>query len=119
MELLKETNLLNTMSKLLHFVLQIIIEFYVNLSKDMGNLASPNFQRMIVRGHTFEFSPSIIYQYLSCPDVLDNEIEVLEIDPMVSFITRGKVKTWLYKYNLHSSYLTFRYSISHKIAMCN
>ena len=105
-ELLKETSLLNTLSKLPTFVLQIVIEFYVNLSKDMGNPASPNFQRMIVRGHTFEFSPSIIYQYLSCLDVPDNEVEVPEIDPMVSIIIRGKVKTWSYKYNLHSSYLT-------------
>ena len=51
-ELLRETNLLDIVSKLLPFVSQIVLEFYVNLSKDMRNLANPNFQRKIVWGHT-------------------------------------------------------------------
>ena len=38
---------------------------------------------------------------------------------MVSLITGGKVITWLYKYNLPFSHLTSKYSILHKIAMCN
>ena len=42
-ELLGETNLLGTISKLPPFVLQIILEFYVNLFKDMGNPVSLNF----------------------------------------------------------------------------
>ena len=62
-ELLGETNLLGTISKLPPFVLQIILEFYVNLFKDMGNPVSLNFQKTAVRGHSFEFSPSIINMY--------------------------------------------------------
>ena len=91
----------------------------MNLSKDMGNPASLNFQKTTVRGHVFMFSPNIINQYWECDDVPENEEEVLEIDPTVSLIIRGKVLMWLYKYNLHSSHLTSRYSILHKIVMCN
>ena len=50
-EFLDETNLLDIVSKLHPFVAHIVLEFYVNLSKDMGNPASPNFQQTIVRGH--------------------------------------------------------------------
>ena len=108
-ELLRETNLLDIMSKLPP----------LNLLKDMGNPTSPNFQQTIVRGHTFEFFHSIINQHLDCPNIPDNEIEVPEIDPMVSVITRGKVRTWPCKYNFRSSHLTSKYFILHKISMCN
>ena len=77
----------------------------MNMSKDMGKLASLNFQRTIMWGHTFEFSPSIINQYWNCPDVPNNEVEAPGTDPMVFVITGGKVRTWPYKYNLCSSYL--------------
>ena len=42
-ELLGKTNLLSTVSKLPPFVSQIMLEFYVNLSKDMGDPSNPNF----------------------------------------------------------------------------
>ena len=57
----------------------------------MGNPASPNFQKTMVRGITFDFSHSIINQHWECTDVLEEEEEVLEIDPMVLVITKGKV----------------------------
>ena len=54
----------------------------------MGNPASPNFQKTMVRGRTFDFSHSIINQYWECTDVPEEEEEeVLEIDPMVLVIT--------------------------------
>ena len=62
-DLLGEKNLLGTVSKLPHFMPQIVHELYVNLSKDIGEPASPNFQWTIVRGHSFEFFPSIINHY--------------------------------------------------------
>ena len=93
-ELLGETNLLGTALKLPTFMSQIILEFYVNLSKDMGNQTSPNFQKMMVRGHTFDFSHSIINQYWECTDVLEEEEEVLKIDPMVLVIIGGKVRSY-------------------------
>ena len=118
-ELLWETNLSSTVSKLPPFVSQIVLEFYVNLSKDMGDPSSSNFRKATMQGYWFKFSPSIINQYWECEDFLDDEIEVPETDPMVSVITRGKVRTSPQKYNLCSSHLTSRYSFLHKIAMRN
>ena len=69
MELLGEMNLLGFVSKLRPFVTQIVLEFYVNLSKDMEYPANPNFQRTVVWGHTFSFFPSIINQYWECKDI--------------------------------------------------
>ena len=42
-----------------------------------------------------------------------------EINPMVSVIIGGKVRSWPYKFQLLSSHLTSKYSNLHKIAMCN
>ena len=42
-ELLEETNMLGTVSKMPPFVPHIVLEFYVNLSKDMGDPSSLNF----------------------------------------------------------------------------
>ena len=92
------TNLLGTISKLPPFVSQIILEFYVNLSKDMGNLASPNFQRQRCEDILLTFSPSIINQYWECTDILEEEEEVHEIDLMVSVIIGGKIQSWPYKF---------------------
>ena len=100
-ELLGETNPHGTVSKLPPFVSRIILEFYVNLSKDIRNPARLNFQKTIVRGHTFDFSSSIINQYWECTDVREEEEEeeeVPEIDPMVSVIAGGKVRSWPYKF---------------------
>ena len=61
-ELLMETNLLRAMSKLPPFVSQIVLEFYVNLSEDMGDPSSSNFQKETMQGYMFKFSPIIINQ---------------------------------------------------------
>ena len=58
----------------------------MNLSKDMGNPASLNFQKTVVRGHKFEFSLSIINQYWECDDVPKDEEKVLKIYLMVFVI---------------------------------
>ena len=93
-EFLGETNLLSTMSKLPPFVSHIVLEFYVNLLKDIREPSSLNFQKATVWAYRFEFSPSIINQYWECDDVPDDEIEVSDIDLMVSVIIRRKVRTW-------------------------
>ena len=52
----------------------------------MGNPASPNFQKTMVRGHYFDFSISIINQYKECIDFPKEEEEFPNIDLMVSVI---------------------------------
>ena len=61
----------------------------MNLSKDTGKPTNSNFQLTIVWGHSFEFSPSIINYYWNCFDILDNEVKVLETNPMV-FVIIGR-----------------------------
>ena len=108
--------MLGTVSKLPLFVSQFVLEFYANLSKEIGD---PNSKRNIVRGHTFQFSPSIINQCWECDDVPEKKVEISATDPMVSVITGGKVRTWPPRYNIRASHLTSRYYILYKMAMCN
>ena len=68
MELLGTMNLLDTITKLLPFVKTIVLEFYSNLKKVVGDPTSPDFYKVYVRGHWFDFSPTILNAYLGCPD---------------------------------------------------
>ena len=64
----------------------IVLEFYAKLSKDMEDPISPNIQRTVVWGHSFELSQNIINYYWECEDISKDEVEILETNPMVSVI---------------------------------
>ena len=48
-ELLGKKNMLGTVSKMPSFVPQIVLEFYMNLSKNTGDPASPNFKKRLCK----------------------------------------------------------------------
>ena len=62
-ELLGETNLLDIVSKLPPFRAADCPRVICELVEGHRKSTSSNFQQTIVRGHTFEFFPSIINQY--------------------------------------------------------
>ena len=82
------------------------------MKKGMGNPTSPEFHKVFERGHRFDFSPSIINQYLSCPDPEGPSATVF-------VLTKGKYSSWPKNNNLHFSILSTRYSILHKIGVYN
>ena len=47
-----------------------MLDFHANLTKGMGDPMSPDFQKVFLRGHHFDFSPSIINLFLQCPDLM-------------------------------------------------
>ena len=67
-ELLEETNLLAFFHTLGPFVKHIVLDFYANLTKGMDDPMSPDFQKVLMRNHYFDFSPTIINQFIQCPD---------------------------------------------------
>ena len=58
-------NLLDTVTKLPPFVKTVVLEFYSNLTKGIGDPTYLDFQKVYVRGHQFDFSPRILNAYLS------------------------------------------------------
>ena len=65
-EHLEEVNLLSSFRTLGPFMKHIVLDFYVNLRKWMGEQTSPEFQKVHVRGHCLDFYPSIINEFLQC-----------------------------------------------------
>ena len=46
------------------YVPRIVREFYANLSEDVDSKGKPEFQRVFMRGHVYDFSPKVICDYL-------------------------------------------------------
>ena len=45
------------------FVPRIVREFYANLFEDVDCEGKPTFQKVFLRGHVYEFSPKVIYDF--------------------------------------------------------
>ena len=46
------------------YVPRIVREFYANLSEDVDSEEKPEFQKVFVKGHVYEFFPKAICDYL-------------------------------------------------------
>ena len=96
----------------------IVLDFYVNLRKGMGDSTSLAFQKVLVQGHCFVFSTSIINQFLQCSDPVGPQ-PIPDLRKMVSMLTYGKLSSLPTSRNLASVDLSIRYSIVHKIDIYN
>ena len=81
------------MHKLGSFGTPIIMEFYANLSKDIGDPATSSFGKTMVQGFEFEFYPKVINQFWECQDP-SKDLEVPEVSILVSTLTAGQLKKW-------------------------
>ena len=75
---------------------------------------SPDFQKVLVHGHLFDFSPSIINQFLQCPNPVGPQ-PISDLQDVVSVLTHGKLLSWPAKGNLPLVDLSLRYCILHKM----
>ena len=117
-ELLGTLNFLDIVTKVPLFVKIVVMEFYSNLTKGMGDPTSPDFQKVYVRGHQFDFLPSILNAYLGCPNPKGPIIQP-PVHQVVSVIIGGKLSSWPAKGNVPSSILSTKFCILHKIIIYN
>ena len=73
---------------------------------------------MYVRGHRFDFSPSILNNYLGCHDHEGPMIQPV-IQRVVLVITKDRYSAWPDKGNGPSFVLSTKFSILHKIGIFN
>lgn len=66
-DFLKEKGLIGTVTKPSGFVDTVVHEFYSNLTSYIRGSSSPRYCKVYVRCHVFEFSPTMINNYLECP----------------------------------------------------
>ena len=106
-----------------HYNKDIVLEFYANLKFDISDVTSPNYQKVTVRSHVFDFSPKLISDYLNCKSVKSQrkrELDVLlDMNQFILELTAQAVSVWPSKNKVQSSILSVKYSALHKIALTN
>ena len=57
----------STISNIPRFVTKVVHKFYANLIDNIIVEGEASFEKVFVRGHIYEFSPRVIYEYLNIP----------------------------------------------------
>ena len=55
----------STISNIPRFVTKVVHKFYANLGDNIVVQGEPQFEKVFVRGHIYEFSPRVICEYLN------------------------------------------------------
>ncbi|XP_073131770.1 uncharacterized protein [Henckelia pumila] len=121
-DLLLKENLMLTVTKPNSYVMDIVYEFYENLSQQSSVAGSPFYHMVYVRGHVFDFSPAIIDEYFGrshaesddlCEYIPDTYIDLDEVaTELIGVPTKWESRP-------RSSTLTSKYAILSRIGLCN
>ena len=98
------------------YVPSIVREFYANLSEDVDSEGKPEFQKVFVRGHVYDFSSKIICDYLK---ILLYDFQKDYDMNVIAFELLGMGIKWPRKKTLKVFNLTLKYASLHKEAMSN
>ena len=116
-EFFEKHKLLISITKILLFVKQVVMEFYANLATGMFDPSSEKYGKAIVRGVTFEFTPAIINAYLDSARVTASFTS--DYDEIVKEITGGIRTAWRRDKLFPSSQLTSKYAILERLSLYN
>lgn len=112
-ELLKNQNLLGTVSIVKPFVKNVVFEFYANLVNEINDPKSPTFSKVFIRGHMFDFSPAVTNEFY------ESQREVVEFvanyDTIISELTANVRCKWPAAKSFPAAELSLKYSVLHKI----
>ena len=70
-KIVEDRGWVSTISNIPRFITKDVHEFYANLSDNIVVQGETQFERVFVKGHIYEFSPRLIYEYLNIP-ILEN-----------------------------------------------
>lgn len=118
--LLKERNLLSTVTTAMTFCKCPILEFYCNITEEVGQVESIKYERIFVRNRIYNLTPSIINSYYHTTTVAVTEVEDVDIDMATACITGGVVTKYpSMPQRLAAASLTSLYYVLHKTTIWN
>lgn len=77
--MLKERNLLTTVTRAMSFCTRPVLELYSNLTAEVGQPDSIKYGRVFVRNRIYNFTPSIVNNYLHIGDVPEVEVGAITL----------------------------------------
>lgn len=117
MACLRERVLLSTVTSVQSYCRRPVLEFYGNLTSEVGEPSSAKYGRVVVRNKICNFSPSLINNLYNCVDVETTEVN---IDTATSIITGGFFAHFpALPQRLADASLTSLFYVLHKTAIRN
>lgn len=114
-KLLKKYHLLETVTQVQFFVKNIVFEFYANPVHEINDSQSEIFHKVYVRGHVFNFSPTVINDFFGSHRVsVDCNASYDSI--ILELIVNVRCK-WPKEKSFPAAKLSLKYSVLHKIAL--
>ena len=109
----------STIDYIPRFVTKVVHEFYANLSDNINVQREPQFEKVFVKGHMYEFSPRAICESLniSIPENFNCEKEYVMDDVAIEQL--GYKCVWPKINVFRVADLTLKYNGIHKIALSN
>nr|GMD63656.1 uncharacterized protein LOC109169177 [Ipomoea batatas] len=109
---LKTAKLFKTVTKVEHFVRDVVFEFYTNLVPELTNA-----RLAYVRGRFYEFSPRVINAYYGLPGYADYFDK--DLHEITKRLAGGHASYWISKDSITASEFTSFFVFLHKIAYSN
>lgn len=117
--LLQTREWVGSLVRLSGYVDRVVKEFYANLTHDVIDPKSPNFEKVYVRGRWFYFAPKDIAIALQIPvATVEDQAETLDHDEVLSELVGQKMQ-WSPNTVLQVTNLTNMYAVLHKFATTN
>ena len=92
-----------TVCDIKEYVPRIVKQFYANLSKDVDSEVKPEFQKVFVRCHVYDFSTKIICDYFKIPLYDFDDFEKYYDIDVIAFELLGMDSKWPRKKTLKVS----------------
>ena len=110
----------STISNIPRFVTKVVHKFYANLSDNIPVQGEPQFEKVFVRSHIYEFYPrTAICEYLNIPIPENFNFEKEYVLDDVAAELLGYKCVWTKTNVLRVVDLTLKYNGLHKIALSN
>lgn len=120
--------MMETVTKPKPFVAAVVYEFYENLSSSISVVGSPQFQKVYVRGHVYDFIADLINEYFGIKVHDSDDVEVwlnplssddeLDMDK-VAIKLAGRAMVWKAGTRILCSQLTLKYTMLARVGLFN
>ena len=117
MSLLEQAELMKTVTNIGPFFPLLVREFIVNLPSSSDDLEDPEYEKVFVRGKSFDISSEVIHDFLRrSAGPADPKPHMNQV---AREITGGRNRIWPPKGNVAAANLTAKYSVLYRIGAAN
>ncbi|TYJ96982.1 flocculation protein FLO11-like [Cucumis melo var. makuwa] len=119
LELIRNVDLIRTLSEVGPFYPRLMRELIVNLPSDFNDPSADEYQKVHIRGVCFNVSSELLNSYLGITLLADYAVSYPTLERLPEDLTSGTVPVWPVDGQLPVAFLTIKYSILYRIGISN